>query len=169
MGDLQVIYFVLLSLFICCDAQTGKKWPEEVFVPPYYLLSVRAERYILPVLPYALGDLEPYIDRDTMVAHYDGHHDAYRRNMNAALNEWREDVRFTGIVFFLYSYLPNIYCAGRNCWTSFKFWTKVQNADNFNGQSISTVLSKLDWIFGHRPLFRQPVSRQPLFRQPLFG
>ena len=89
---LDVLCLALSSLFICCVAQTEKRWPHEVFSPPYHLLSVRAERYILPLLPYELGDLEPYIDRETVVAHYEGHHDAYRRKMNVALNEWREDV-----------------------------------------------------------------------------
>jgi len=95
------LYFVLFSLFVCCIAQTGKKWPDEVFVPPYHLLSLRAERYILPALPYELNHLEPYIDYATVVAHYEGHHDAYRRKMNAALNDWREDVSFTGVVGYL--------------------------------------------------------------------
>ena len=93
-----IVYFVVSSLFICCAAQTGKKWPDEVFLPPYHLLSVRAEKYILPLLPYELGALEPYIDKETVVAHYEGHHEAYRRKMNVALNSWREDVSFTAAV-----------------------------------------------------------------------
>jgi len=52
---------------------------------------VPAERYILPVLPYDYDGLEPYITRDMVVAHYEGHHESYRVKMNAALNEWRED------------------------------------------------------------------------------
>lgn len=55
------------------------------------MLSVRSEKYILPLLPYEMGGLEPYIDRHTVVAHYEGHHEAYRRKMNIALNDWRED------------------------------------------------------------------------------
>ena len=62
--------------------------------PSYYLISVRAEVYILPILPFEnYGDLEPHIDRDTVIAHYEGHHEAYRKKMNHALNEWREYVR----------------------------------------------------------------------------
>jgi len=99
--DMQVegVYFVLSSLlFVCCVALTGRKWPDEAFVPPYHLLSVRAERYMLPLLPYEMAALEPYIDRDTVVAHYEGHHEAYRRKMNAVLNDWREDVSFARAV-----------------------------------------------------------------------
>jgi superoxide dismutase len=52
---------------------------------PYHVLSVPAEVYILPILPYDNGGLEPYITREMLETHYEGHHDAYRRKMNAAL------------------------------------------------------------------------------------
>jgi len=101
---LDVVYFVVSSVLVCCAAQTDeRRWPHEVFSPPYHLLSIRAERYILPLLPYELGDLEPYIDRETVVAHYEGHHEAYRRKMNVALNEWREDVSLTGLADSLWT------------------------------------------------------------------
>lgn len=58
--------------------------------PPYYLTSVSAETYILPILPYDLDGLEPVIDKQTVVAHYEGHHDNYRKKMNAILSIWRE-------------------------------------------------------------------------------
>jgi len=99
----SVVYFFVSLLFVFSAAQTGKRWPGEGFVPPYHLLSVRAERYMLPVLSYELGALEPYIDRETVVAHYEGHHDAYRRKMNVALNEWREDVSVTGAALLVLS------------------------------------------------------------------
>ena len=95
---LVVAFFAVCLLPTCCVAQTGKRWPDEVVGPPYHLLSVRAERYILPLLPYDYSDLEPYIDKKTVVAHYDGHHEAYRQKMNAALNDWREDVSLTIVV-----------------------------------------------------------------------
>ena len=38
-------------------------------------------------LNYALGDLEPYIDKETMNIHYNKHHAAYTKNTNAILNE----------------------------------------------------------------------------------
>jgi Fe-Mn family superoxide dismutase len=83
---------VLSPLIVCLLAQTvaGLSEADYSVAPPYHLLGIRAEVYILPILPYEMGDLEPYIDRDTVVAHYEGHHDAYRRKMNVALNDWRE-------------------------------------------------------------------------------
>jgi len=105
-ASVEIVYFVLSSLFLYCVAQTGKKWPDEVVGRPYHLLSVRSEKYILPLLPYEMGGLEPYIDRHTVVAHYEGHHEAYRRKMNIALNDWREDVSLE--LFFVCCQLANL-------------------------------------------------------------
>jgi Fe-Mn family superoxide dismutase len=43
--------------------------------------------YSLPPLPYSSGALEPYIDKQTMEIHHDGHHGAYVKNLNAALEK----------------------------------------------------------------------------------
>ncbi|MBE3595976.1 MAG: superoxide dismutase [Hydrogenibacillus sp.] len=46
----------------------------------------------LPPLPYPYDALEPYIDAKTMEVHYNGHHGAYVKNLNAALEkhpEWQ--------------------------------------------------------------------------------
>lgn len=39
----------------------------------------------LKKLPYAFGELEPYIDAQTMEIHHDKHHAAYTNNLNAAI------------------------------------------------------------------------------------
>ena len=41
----------------------------------------------LPPLPYDYSALEPYIDSQTMHLHHDGHHAAYVKNLNAALEK----------------------------------------------------------------------------------
>ncbi len=41
--------------------------------------------FTLPPLPYDYGALEPHIDEQTMRIHHDKHHDAYVKNLNAAL------------------------------------------------------------------------------------
>jgi Fe-Mn family superoxide dismutase len=43
--------------------------------------------YELPPLPYDYTALEPYIDEKTMHLHHDGHHAAYVKNLNAALEK----------------------------------------------------------------------------------
>jgi len=47
--------------------------------------SAADEVFSLPPLSFAYGALEPYIDRYTMYLHHDKHFDAYRKNLNAAL------------------------------------------------------------------------------------
>lgn len=42
-------------------------------------------KYVLPVLPYGYGALEPYIDARTVELHYSKHHQAYINNLNQAL------------------------------------------------------------------------------------
>ena len=41
--------------------------------------------FSLPPLPYDYAALEPHIDEQTMRIHHDKHHDAYVKNLNAAL------------------------------------------------------------------------------------
>src|SRR3990172_10251972 len=41
--------------------------------------------FYLPDLPYAYDALEPFIDEETMHVHHDGHHAAYVKNLNEAL------------------------------------------------------------------------------------
>jgi Fe-Mn family superoxide dismutase len=44
----------------------------------------------LPSLPYSYSALEPYIDSATMHIHYNNHHGAYVRNLNASLDKYPE-------------------------------------------------------------------------------
>jgi Fe-Mn family superoxide dismutase len=58
--------------------------------PPYEALADKAEIYTLPPLPYEYRGLEPWMDEATLRAHHEGHHDAYRKKMNAFLAQWRD-------------------------------------------------------------------------------
>lgn len=87
----SLLQLALLCVAACLSTVAG--FTEQSGVSPiFHVLSIRAEIYILPALAYEYDQLEPYITRDMMIAHYEGHHDGYRRKMNAVLNEWREDV-----------------------------------------------------------------------------
>lgn len=46
--------------------------------------------FVLPPLPFALDALEPYIDKETMKVHHDGHHKAYVKKLNEAFDECPE-------------------------------------------------------------------------------
>ena len=51
--------------------------------------------YSLPNLPYEYTELEPYVDEQTIRIHHLGHHRSYTDKLNAALVEWRRNVRIT--------------------------------------------------------------------------
>ncbi|ELT98943.1 hypothetical protein CAPTEDRAFT_229194 [Capitella teleta] len=57
---------------------------------PFTTIASKAELYSLPALTFGYADLEPFFDEATLHAHYDGHHETYRKKMNSALSEWRE-------------------------------------------------------------------------------
>lgn len=44
--------------------------------------------FTLPDLPYDCAALEPFIDTETMRIHHDGHHGAYVKNLNEALENY---------------------------------------------------------------------------------
>lgn len=46
--------------------------------------------YVLPLLPYNFGALEPYIDAMTMEVHHDKHHAGYVDKLNKALEDYPE-------------------------------------------------------------------------------
>lgn len=59
--------------------------------PIYKLNNEIVKQYKLPDLPFDYADLEPYIDRETVIVHHQGHHAAYTKKLNAALNSWRQE------------------------------------------------------------------------------
>ena len=48
----------------------------------------------LPPLPYAYNALEPFVDEATMKVHHTGHHAAYTKNLNTALDTLRKRGKF---------------------------------------------------------------------------
>lgn len=49
------------------------------------LLFINHPMFTLPDLPYDFSDLEPHIDKETMMIHHDKHHQTYITNLNNAL------------------------------------------------------------------------------------
>ena len=97
-----LLVVLLLAVYVSADDFTPEDFtPEEFSVrdidkyelaPPYFSSTVKATYYILPVLKWSLGLLEPFIDRPTVEAHYLGHHNNYRLKLNDALLEWGQEV-----------------------------------------------------------------------------
>jgi Fe-Mn family superoxide dismutase len=63
---------------VSCESNSNKKEMED---------SQDAGIFSLPLLPYALDALEPFIDVQTMTIHHGKHHAGYVRKLNAALQD----------------------------------------------------------------------------------
>jgi Fe-Mn family superoxide dismutase len=80
--SLPALFVLLTTLTMSSDGQGISL--------PFHVLSIRADIYILPILPFDYDDLMPCLTREIITAHYEGHHENYRKKMNSLLNEWRE-------------------------------------------------------------------------------
>ena len=60
--------------------------------PPYYLTTVKASFYILPLLDFNETDLVPLLSEETFTEHYYGIHQEYQTRMHDTLKAWRQDV-----------------------------------------------------------------------------
>lgn len=92
MSPVAVVALLLVALCAASEQQQQQQMKEylrAVIQPPYYLITVPAEFYILPLLPYDYDQLEPQIEQSTVRAHYFGHHENYRNKMNSILALWR--------------------------------------------------------------------------------
>ena len=82
------LYFICLVVTLlqlsCCGEGT-----------PYSQINEKLSEYSLPKLGFSDSSLEPYIDRATVENHHQGHHEAYRKKLNAALADWRIQVLYT--------------------------------------------------------------------------
>lgn len=86
--EFEMLYFSIISFaIVCMCCRTNADSYTQI------LLNAYGTNYTLPPLPFATGDLEPYIDNATVNVHYYGHHQAYTNRMNALLTSWRATVR----------------------------------------------------------------------------
>ena len=83
MADESLIwkFSVLLLVFVSCKAYH-----------PYEDAVKIKDEYPLPQLNYGYDALEPFVDAKTMKVHHSGHHAAYTKKMNSALEQWRASV-----------------------------------------------------------------------------
>ncbi|ESO04737.1 hypothetical protein HELRODRAFT_78629 [Helobdella robusta] len=95
------MHFSHLIVLLFCVQNSFSLSPHEV--PAENLIE-----YPLPKLEYDFDDLEPYIDGATVRAHYNGHHESYRKKMNEFLQKWRSSVSSKLPYQSLYQILQNL-------------------------------------------------------------
>ena len=71
-----------INIFLLC-ASFALNFNEEFLahasILPYENITLVADEYVLPQLPYNYEDLEPHMDAGTVRLHHTGHHAAYTR------------------------------------------------------------------------------------------
>ncbi len=78
---------VLLAVLLLLAHATGERGAYRTLVVPQQVL-------LLPDLPFSHDALQPHLDPATLQVHHEGHHKAYCDKTNAALEEWRAQVRY---------------------------------------------------------------------------
>jgi len=73
------------------DIALKQKMNRVVLLLGFFLHMATAQHLPVPPIPYGYGDLEPYIDTETMKVHHLGHHASYTHQLNQALQSMRDD------------------------------------------------------------------------------
>jgi superoxide dismutase, Fe-Mn family len=125
-------------------------------------------KYVLPELPYAYDALEPSIDAKTMEIHHGKHHDAYVKNLNAALDKHPHlyDVSLESLLLNLSSVPADIRTAVRNHggghYNHSLFWKEL--GGKMGGMPASGLLKAIEKDFGSYDAFIKEFEAAALQR-----
>jgi len=130
--------------------------------------------YEIPSLPYGYGDLEPYIDEETMRIHHSKHHQAYTDKLNMALEKYPElaDKDLTGLIQQADKLLPEdirlaIINNGGGYLNHSFFWSILAKpSDQDNQPQGSGIGSLIEQNFGSYADFKNKFKEKSL---SLFG
>jgi len=92
-----------------------------------------AQQYTLPALPYPYEALEPVIQAEIMKVHHQKHHDAYVKNLNAAL-EKEEQAHLKNDLDAVIQLQPAIRFNGGGHINHTLFWENLAPVQNGGGQ-----------------------------------
>jgi superoxide dismutase, Fe-Mn family len=125
-------------------------------------------KYELPKLNYGYGDLEPFIDEETMKIHHTKHHQAYIDNLNKALEQHPElqETPLVELLKDLNTVPEDIRNAVRNNggghYNHSMFWLTM--GPNKGGLPSSGLLTKIETTFGSFEKFKEEFGKAALTR-----
>jgi superoxide dismutase, Fe-Mn family len=125
-------------------------------------------KYVLPELPYAYDALEPSIDAKTMEIHHGKHHDAYVKNLNAALDKYPHlyEVSLESLLSNLSSVPADIRSAVRNHggghYNHSLFWKEL--GGRMGGMPASGLVTAIEKDFGAYDAFIREFDSAALQR-----
>lgn len=122
----------------------------------------------LPDLGYSYDALEPYIDARTMEVHYNGHHGAYVKNLNAAIERYPElsEKPVTWLLSNLELVPEDVRTVVRNNGGghyNHTFWWP-QLLKNENGLPSGELLYDLEKTFGSLESFKEEFKKVAMAR-----
>ncbi|HUD44648.1 MAG TPA: superoxide dismutase [Patescibacteria group bacterium] len=119
--------------------------------------------FTLPELPYAYDALAPYISADIQHLHHSGHHAAYVKNLNAALEkhpDW-QNKSIEEIITSLDKLPEDIKTAVRNNggghYNHSMFWLMM--SPKGGGEPTGTLLDKIQHDFGEFKTFQEQFTQ----------
>jgi len=127
------------------------------------------QKHVIPKLPYAFDDLEPYMDAKTVEIHYSKHHQTYCDKLNLALD--KHPALFSKSVEELLTHLDKVPEDIRNAVRNFGggfvnhniFWEVMSSHKQFCGGNILEAIKK---DFGSFDEFKKQFTDKSL---ALFG
>ncbi len=109
--------------------------------------------YVLPELNYQYGDIEPYIDEETMKIHHGKHHQGYTNKLNLALKTYNLDAETSieDIIKNISLYNESVRNNAGGFYNHSLFWTNIAP----NGSNVPTkiLLESLEHEFGSKENF----------------
>jgi len=115
-------------------------------------------KFELKKLPYSYDALVPYISKETLLVHYDKHHQAYCDKFNASLEELGIDSMEFSEIFKDVSDKPAIRNNGGGFWNHNFYWESMSNENN-DINEFSNVKDLIDESFGSFERFKDEFSK----------
>lgn len=108
----------------------------------------------LPLLPYALDALEPYISRRTLAAHHDHHHAAYVEKTRVLTRRTSlESAALKDIVLASASQDTALFNAAAQAWNHEFYWNSMR--PDGGGEAHGAIAQQIEECFGNQRAFSQ--------------
>lgn len=120
--------------------------------------------FSIPALPFGYGDLEPFIDEETVHIHYDKHHQTYLTKLNAAAEGTEvADMHLDDVIKKANSLPKPVKNNGGGVWNHSFYWACLGKGKNQPSERMRGIIEK---SFGSWEKFQEEFNNAGL---NLFG
>ena len=111
--------------------------------------------YELPVLPYEMNALEPFISKETLEYHYGKHHAGYVKNLNGLVPG--SEFENSGLEEIIKKADGGIFNNGAQVWNHTFYWNCM--SPDGGGEPTGSLLNALKSDFGSFDTFKEQFSK----------